>query len=701
MRRLRRHLPGRLHHVHRERRRRRSAPAVEPAGAEPIASDLRFGHAQDRPHHGERRRRLPALRPVRRTLSHRRMGHAEIPARHDARGPRMPQPITSANDFVVKFANVNGSGSASANLLFARSILRMGVPVATRNIFPSNIQGLPTWFEVRVSGSGHLGRRGGVDLMVAMNPQTWAQDVASIDPGGYLFYDSTKPMPPSKFRDDITIVGMPLTEICNKAYSDPRQRQLFKNIIYVGALASLLGIDVAALEQLIGEQYKGKEKLFAPNRDALHMGHDYAVKHLPPIGLKVARGNAVGDRVFIDGNSAAALGAVYGGATVAAWYPITPSTSMAEAFQRYCRRFRVDPAAQKNRYAIIQGEDELASIGIVIGAAWNGARAFTCTSGPGISLMQEFIGLAYFAEIPAVIFDVQRGGPSTGMPTRTQQSDILLCAYASHGDTKHVLLFPEDPRECFEFGALAFDLADRLQTPIFVMQDLDIGMNEWLCEPLAWDDSRRMDRGKIMTAEMLDAGKEFGRYLDVDGDGIPYRTLPGTHPTRGAFLTRGTTKNRYAKYSEEGPVYLDNMERLLKKFETAKKLVPAPIRRGAKQPTRFGAIYFGSTTPAMKESLDALEERGIYLDTLRVRGFPFSDEVLRFIADHDKVFLVEQNRDAQLRTLLINEGSIDPARVIPVLHYDGTPITARFIIAAIAEKLSALTVTPLRKAATP
>jgi len=433
---------------------------------------------------------------------------------------------------------------------------------------------------------------------------------------------------------------------------------------------------------------------------ALKLGRDYALEHLTcPLGIRVKRADAVGNRIFIDGNSAAALGAVYGGATVAAWYPITPSSSMAEAFMRHCARFRHDPETKKSRYAIIQAEDELASIGIVIGAGWNGARAFTCTSGPGISLMQEFIGLAYFAEIPAVIFDVQRGGPSTGMPTRTQQSDILSCAYASHGDTKHVLLFPEDPRECFEFGALAFDLADRLQTPIFVMQDLDIGMNDWLCEPLAWDDSRRIDRGKIMTAEMLEAGKEFGRYLDVDGDGIPYRTLPGAHPTRGAFLTRGTTKNRYAKYSEEGPVYVDNMDRLMKKFETAKKLVPAPIRRDARQPTRFGAIYFGSTTPAMKEALEALEERGIHLDTLRVRGFPFADEVLRFVAEHDRVFLVEQNRDAQLRTLLINEGSIDPARVIAVLHYDGTPITARFITAAIAEKLSAFTVTPLRKAA--
>jgi 2-oxoglutarate ferredoxin oxidoreductase subunit alpha len=612
----------------------------------------------------------------------------------------MSQPIASVNDFVVKFANVNGSGSASANTLFAKTILRMGVPVASRNIFPSNIQGLPTWYEVRVSEAGHIGRRGGVDLMVAMNPQTWDQDLEEIESGGYLFYDSTKPMPKSKFRDDVTVIGIPLTEICNREYTDARQRQLFKNIIYVGALSALLDLDIAAIEGLLSQQFKGKDKLIEPNVHALKLGRDYALEHLTcPLGIRVKRADAVGNRIFIDGNSAAALGAVYGGATVAAWYPITPSSSMAEAFMRHCARFRHDPETKKSRYAIIQAEDELASIGIVIGAGWNGARAFTCTSGPGISLMQEFIGLAYFAEIPAVIFDVQRGGPSTGLPTRTQQSDILSCAYASHGDTRHVLLFPEDPRECFEFGALAFDLADRLQTPIFVMQDLDIGMNDWLCEPLAWDDSRRIDRGKIMTAEMLEAGKEFGRYLDVDGDGIPYRTLPGAHPTRGAFLTRGTTKNRYAKYSEEGPVYVDNMDRLMKKFETAKKLVPAPIRRDARQPTRFGAIYFGSTTPAMKEALEALEERGIHLDTLRVRGFPFADEVLRFVAEHDRVFLVEQNRDAQLRTLLINEGSIDPARVIAVLHYDGTPITARFITAAIAEKLSAFTVTPLRKAA--
>src|SRR5689334_14957143 len=609
-----------------------------------------------------------------------------------------PEIQTRYNDFVIKFANVNGSGSASANALFAKAILRMGVPVSPRNIFPSNIQGLPTWYEVRVSEAGYLGRRGGVDLMVAMNPQTWDKDVAEIESGGYLFYDSTRALPDSKFRDDVHVIGMPLTEICNREYADPRQRQLFKNIIYVGALAALLDIELGEVEKLIAEQYKGKEKLLAPNIKALHMGRDYAGAYLPSIDLKVKRANAVGNKIFLEGNSAAALGCVYGGATVAAWYPITPSSSLAEAFGKHCRKYRTDPDTGKARYAIVQAEDELASIGMVIGAAWNGARAFTCTSGPGISLMQEFIGLAYFAEIPAVIFDIQRGSPSTGMPTRTQQADILSCAYASHGDTKHVLLFPEDPREAFTFAAEALDLADRLQTPIFVMLDLDIGMNDWLCEPLAWDETRRYDRGKVMTAELLEAGVEFGRYLDVDGDGIPYRTYPGIHPTRGAFFTRGTSKDRYARYSEEGPDYVDNMQRLLHKFETAKRLVPRPIKRMAREATRFGAPYFGSTGPAMTEALEALEERGIHLDTMRIRAFPFHDDILDFIAAHDRIFVVEQNRDAQLRTLLIGEGDIDPARLVPILHYDGTPITARFIVKAISDMLSVVTLAPLKKA---
>jgi len=597
-------------------------------------------------------------------------------------------PITATNNFVVKFANVNGSGSASANELFAKAILRMGVPVSPRNIFPSNIQGLPTWYEVRVSENGWLGRRGGVDLMVAMNPQTWVADVAEVEPGGYLFYDSTRPMSKSKFRDDITILGMPLTAICNDTYNDPRQRQLFKNIMYLGALSVLLGVEKEVIEQLFTEQYRGKEKLLDANREALRIAREWATANLPhPLGLQIQRADAVGDRIFVDGNTAAALGCVYGGATVCAWYPITPSSSLAEAFEKYCFKYRVDPETKENRFAIIQAEDEIASIGMVVGAGWNGARAFTTTSGPGISLMNEFIGLAYFAEIPATIINVQRGGPSTGMPTRTQQSDVLACAYASHGDTKHVLLFPEDPAECFDMAATALDLADRLQTLIFVLSDLDIGMNQRLCAPLKWEPDRVYDRGKVMTAEELDAGKDFGRYKDVDGDGIPYRTYPGTHPDKGAFFTRGTSRDAYARYSERGTDYIYNMQRLLKKFDSAKTLVPQPIERRSKAGARVGAIYYGSTSPAMDEAIEELERYGTALDVLRVRAFPFPDSVRDFVLAHDRVFVVEQNRDAQLRSLLVNEFGLDPARVEPVLHYDGTPITARFIVREIERRV--------------
>ena len=603
--------------------------------------------------------------------------------------PQVQQPqIQAVNDFVVKFANVNGSGSASANELFAKAILRMGVPVSPRNIFPSNIQGLPTWYEVRVCERGWLGRRGGVDMMVAMNPQTWDGDIAEIETGGYLFYDNSKPLPKSKFRDDIHVLGVPLTEICNATYSDPRQRQLFKNIMYIGALSALLDVDVPAIEALIAEQYKSKEKLLKPNIEALHLGRDWALKHLPcPIGLRVRKADAVGNRIFVEGNAAAALGCVYGGATVCAWYPITPSSSLAEAFQKYCQTFRVDADTGENRFAIIQAEDEIASIGMVVGAGWNGARAFTATSGPGISLMNEFIGLAYFAEIPATIIDVQRGGPSTGMPTRTQQSDILAAAYASHGDTKHILLFPEDPYECFTFCAEALDLADRLQTPVFVMTDLDIGMNQRLCAPFVWDDTRVYDRGKVLDREALEAGAEFARYKDIDGDGIPYRTYPGTHPEKGAYFTRGTSRNPQAQYSERGADYIYNMQRLLKKFDTAKTLVPQPVLSQTEVPSRFGAIYFGSTSPAMQEAIERLCEQEISLDTLRIRAFPFPASVREFVDAHEAVFVIEQNRDAQLRSLLINEFDIDPARLIAVLHYDGTPITARFISNTIAQRI--------------
>ncbi|MEQ9121811.1 MAG: 2-oxoacid:acceptor oxidoreductase subunit alpha [Alphaproteobacteria bacterium] len=613
----------------------------------------------------------------------------------------MPNAIASINEFVVKFANVNGSGSASANELFARSILRMGVPVSPRNIFPSNIQGLPTWYEVRVSEKGYLGRRGGVDLLVAMNPQTWNQDLAELTPGGYLFYDSTRPLPASAFRDDVNVIGVPLTEICNATYSDARQRQLFKNIIYIGVLSVLLDIDPDAIRRLFGEQYKGKEALIGANEKALQLGRDYAEQHLDAAAckLKVRAADKVGDRIFVEGNAAAALGCVYGGATVCAWYPITPSSSLAEAFSSFCRRYRHDPETKQAKYAIVQAEDELASIGMVIGAGWNGARAFTATSGPGVSLMTEFIGLAYFAEVPAVIINVQRGGPSTGMPTRTQQADLLSCAYASNGDTKHVLLFPEDPRECFDFAVDALDLADRLQTPIFVMTDLDIGMNHRLCRPFEWDESRAYDRGKVMTAEELEAGKDFGRYLDVDGDGIPYRTIPGAHPTRGAYFTRGTTKDRYARYSEEGDVYVDNMERLQAKFDTAKKIAPQPILRKAAEPTRVGALYFGSTAPAMDEALETLAEDGRHVDAMRLRAFPFPAAVRDFILSHDHVFIVEQNRDGQMQSMIQNELGIDPARLTAVRHYDGTPITGRFIREAFARHMEEFKIVPLERAA--
>jgi 2-oxoglutarate ferredoxin oxidoreductase subunit alpha len=442
------------------------------------------------------------------------------------------------------------------------------------------------------------------------------------------------------------------------------------------------------IEQLLAEDFAGRQRLIDANVEAMRLGYDYAAEHFGPLPLQVRRADKVGDRIYVEGNAAAALGAVYGGATVCAWYPITPSTSLAEAFTAYCKQLRTDPATGQAKYAIVQAEDEIASIGVVVGAGWNGARAFTATSGPGVSLMTEFIGLSYFAEIPAVIFDVQRGGPSTGMPTRTQQADLLAAAYASHGDTKHPLLLPCDPGECFEMAALAFDLADRLQTTIFVMLDLDIGMNEWLTEPFAWDDSRRLDRGKVMTYEELEAGKDFGRYLDVDGDGVCYRTYPGTHPTRGAYFTRGTSRNRYARYSEEGAVYVDNMQRLLRKFDTARSLVPAPVARNARRKSLDGVVYYGSTTPALHEALEFLERQGRHLDALRLRGFPFCDEVYRFIAAHDRIFVVEQNRDAQLKTLIVTEGQVDPAKLVSVLHYDGTPITARFIAHEIARLMT-------------
>ncbi len=562
------------------------------------------------------------------------------------------------NDFVIRFANVNGSGSASANGMFAKALFRMGIPVATRNIFPSNIQGLPTWFEVRVSERGYLGRREGVDIMVAMNAETYAEDVASINPGGYLVYDNSKPLARELRRSDIKEIGIPISTLLLSEFQDQKQRGLFKNITYLGALAELLNIEFEVITSMVSTQYAGKDALIKPNIHALEIGRDYAREYLEsPLPFQVRRADMLGDQVMIDGNTAAAIGALYGGATVCAWYPITPSTSVAEAFELYANQLRIERDSGQRKFAIVQAEDELAAIGIVIGAAWNGARSFTATSGPGISLMSEFLGLAYFAEIPAVIFDIQR--------------------------TKHVLLFPSTPRECFDFGADALDLADRLQTPVIVMSDLELGMNDNLSEPLEWDDARRYDRGKVLDADDLEDIQHWGRYLDLDGDGIGYRTYPGTHPEKGAFFTRGTSRDEFAAYTESPEVYEQNMQRLELKWKTAASLVPRPEIQAAGK--RAGIVFFGTSALPMEEALDLLSEEGIQLDTMRVRAFPFGSEVFEFIENHEVLFVVDQNRDGQMRTLLINEGEIDPQKLISVRYYGGLSISADTIQHQVSE----------------
>jgi len=585
------------------------------------------------------------------------------------------------NDFVVRFANVNGTGSASANTMFAKAIFRMGVPVSAKNIFPSNIQGLPTWYEVRVNGDGYIGRREGINLMVSVNPQSIDQDLKNTMSGGYFMYDSTWPLAKEKRRDDLHYLEIPLMELSNEHFADPRFRQLFKNIIYVGACSALLNIDKEIIIGLLNDQFPGKEKVVANNVKALDLGIHYAKEHWScPLPFYASPLNATKGKILIDGNTACGLGAIYGGATVMAWYPITPSTSVADAFEQYCSELRIDKETGKHKYAVIQAEDELAAIGVVIGANWNGARAFTATSGPGVSLMNEFLGLAYFAEIPTVLIDVQRTGPSTGMPTRTQQSDVMLAFYASHGDTKHVLLFPSTPTECFEMTATAFDLAERLQTPIMVMTDLDLGMNDHMCDELTWDPAREYDRGKVLDAEDLDRIEKFGRYLDVDKDGITYRTLPGTHPSKGSFFTRGTSRDEYAKYTEDGAAYVRNMERLLRKWNTAKTIVPVPQFYPDPNGAETGMLFFGTTTDSALEAIDKLRAQGIRMDGMRLKAAPFPQEVVDFILEHETVYVVEQNRDGQLRSILINELEIDPQRLIPVLNFDGFPITADYII---------------------
>jgi 2-oxoglutarate ferredoxin oxidoreductase subunit alpha len=590
------------------------------------------------------------------------------------------------NEFTLKVANVNGTGSASANTLLMKSIFRMGVPVVGKNYFPSNIQGLPTWFEIRVSSQGYRARSGRVDLAVAMNAQTYAQDLAEVSPGGYLLYDSTWPRSHVLAREDVTVLGVPFAELCNGAFDGVRTRILMKNMAYVGALAALLDLEMEVVEGLAQATFGKKAGLVEANMKAIHLGYDYARERLGPLPFRIARMDATGNAIMMDGNTAAALGCLYAGASVGAWYPITPSTSLMDAFRAYCARWRADPETSERRYCVVQAEDELAAIGIVLGAGWAGARAFTPTSGPGISLMSEFIGYGYFAEIPAVIFDVQRVGPSTGMPTRTQQCDILTCAYASHGDTRHPLLFPADPAECFEMAVAAFDLAERLQTPVFVLSDLDIGMNDWMVPPPTWDDARRPDRGKVLTAGQLEQIGTFRRYDDVDGDGIPWRSLPGVH-SRGAYFTRGSGHNAAGQYTEDAAEYRDVVDRLRRKWATAATLVPAPVLQRVGRPTSVGLISIGSCDGAVQEAQDRLGTEGLRLDYLRIRAFPFNADVQAFLDSHQRVLVVEQNRDAQLRTLLISECSVDGRRLESILSYDGLPMSAEPLVAAVREHL--------------
>ncbi len=590
------------------------------------------------------------------------------------------------NDFAFKIATANGTGSASANGLIMQAIFRMGIPVTGKNVFPSNIQGLPTWYEIRVNKHGYTARTPNFDLMVALNAATYAKDVAEVRSGGWLMFDSSWPLDATLQRADVTFIGVPLAELCNAAFKGVRERILMKNIAYAGALAALIGIDTEVVRALTQEKFSKKPALMASNDTAIALGYNYAKDHFAcPLPISLQRMDATGDKILIDGNTAAGLGCVFAGATVGAWYPITPSTSLMEGFKGFCQKYRRDPETKKNRYAIIQAEDELAAIGMVIGASWAGARAFTPTSGPGISLMNEFIGLAYYAEVPAVIFDVQRTGPSTGMPTRTQQGDLMLCAYASHGDTRHICLYPSDPKEAFEMAVTSFDLAERFQTPVFVLSDLDIGMNDWMVPKLTWDDAYRPDRGKVLSAAELENAKSFYRYLDVDGDGIPQRSLPGVHP-KGAFFTRGSGHNKFGAYTEDSDEYQEVLDRIDRKIQNAAKAVPAPIvtrTPGAK----MGLVTVGGCHAACVEAMDLLAKDGIAVDYLRVRGFPFGDEVRAFLAEHEVNFVVEQNRDAQLRSLLMLNTGVPLDQLESVRYYAGFPMSAHHVIAGVKAKM--------------
>ncbi len=602
----------------------------------------------------------------------------------------MPDLVKSpdrVNDFAIKFANVNGTGSASANSLIMKAIFRMGIPVTGKNYFPSNIQGLPTWYEIRVTRDGYAARASRIDIMVAMNAETYAKDVREVASGGYLIYDATWPRSSLLQRGDITVIGVPLAKMINENVDGVRNRILLKNIAYAGVLAALLDVDLTIIDGLLKESYAKKPKLLDSNNKALRLGYDYAKEHLTcPLPLRVAHLDKTKGHIMIDGNTAAGLGCVYAGATVGAWYPITPSTSLMDAFKGFCDRYRVDPVGGERNFAVIQAEDELSAIGMVLGASWNGARAFTPTSGPGISLMNEFIGLAYYAEVPAVIFDVQRVGPSTGMPTRTQQSDIMAAAYASHGDTRHVVLFPANPEECFYLAVQAFDLAERLQTPVFVLSDLDIGMNDWMCPDLKWDDAYKPDRGKVLSAEELANLDKFYRYVDRDDDAITYRTLPGVNP-KGAYFTRGSGHNQYGAYTEDSAEYQFVLDRLKRKFSNAAKYMPKPEFAG-KGDSDVGIVSVGSCDGAVREALDVLARQKIDVDYMRVKAFPFNLDVETFLRNHATIFVVEQNRDAQLRSLLILETAVEKSKLTSILSYSGFPMSCDPIVDGIRAKLA-------------
>jgi 2-oxoglutarate ferredoxin oxidoreductase subunit alpha len=599
----------------------------------------------------------------------------------------MHEANSRVNDFAFKLANVNGTGSASANGLLMQAIFRMGIPVSGKNLFPSNIQGLPTWYEIRVNNEGRTARALEYDLIVAMNAQTYARDIKEVRPGGYLLFDSSWPLDHGLQRPDVTFLGVPFAQLCVEHFQEPRERILMKNIAYTGTLIALLDIELSVAEELLQELFGNKKALLESNHRALKLGYDSAKQNLEcPLPFRVQKMNANGDKILIDGNTATALGALYAGCTVAAWYPITPATSVMESFKSLCERYRKDPQTGKNNFAILQAEDEIAAIGIVIGAGWAGARAFTSTAGPGVSLMNEFLGLAYYAEIPAVLVDVQRVGPSTGMPTRTQQADLLLCAYASHGDTKHILLFPAHPAECFEFAVKSFDLAEKFQTPVILMSDLDIGMNDWVVPRFSWDNSYKPDRGRVLSPEEIEKLTAFHRYSDEDENFVTPRTLPG-FSSKGAYLTRGSGHNRLGGYTELPEEYQDVVDRLARKHRAAAKFIPTPVidssrsshgkRKGR---AAFSLVTLGGCDAAVCEALDILSEQGIPGDYMRIRGFPFGAEVEAFLNAHDVNYIVEQNRDHQLKSLIALETNVPKEKLKSLLYYGGFPLSAGQVV---------------------